>query len=585
MPHSGDRVETGLVRPANKSLEIYRRSRRRPDRGRLLPPVGSDLASVDALSRLDTLGEYLTELSDYEHNGAPLHLEWGLYTGGSLYPAVRQAYFDGFSRIMFDGTRTNLAAFLRNLPAAPRPTDDYATVYNNLEAYLITTSEWKRSTGEFLTPVLMATWLSGRTVDSTRMQLARRQFDRYAAELALANPYAGGGDLTVVSHSRAFLSQFAVADQIYQFRVIEASRVIAGVQFNKLFPGSAGAVVDNYPVPGAYTAAGWASMQNSINNVDKLLAGDAWVLGNDTATRVDRNKLRADLKARYTADYVKQWRTFLSSASVLHFDGLADASKKLLLLGGNQSPLLQLLETAAQNTNIDTGIAGIFQPAAVVTPPGTCSTNSSATRNAPYINRLLARCRTTMQTAAAGAAGTGNGPAVDQARQSIGPASLAATQIAQGFRVGGDAAVSGTVQRLLQSPIDYASSLLRVVGKGPANGAGASFCSIAKPVLAKFPFTPSSTTQASAADVASIFAPQTGALWKMYDGSLQSLLIKQGTDYAPAPTSAVQISPAFISFFNRAAAVSSAFFRPGSTTPELDMTACGRSRFRMRCPP
>jgi type VI secretion system protein ImpL len=535
----------------------------------VLPAVGSDLANVDALSRLDTLGEYLMELSDYEHNGAPLHLKWGLYTGGSLYPAVRAAYFDGFSKIMFDGTRTNLAAFLRNLPAAPRPTDDYATIYNDLEAYLMTTSEWKRSTSEFLTPVLMATWLSGRTVDTTRQQLAKRQFDRYASELALGNPYAGGGDLQVVSHSRTFLSQFAVADQIYQFRVIEASRVIPGVQFNKQFPGSAGAVVDNYAVPGAYTAAGWASMQNSINNVDKLLAGDAWVLGNDTAARVDRAKLRADLKARYAADYVKQWRTFLGTAAVLHFDGLSDASKKLLLLGGNQSPLLQLLQVTAQNTTIDTGIAGIFQPAATVTPPGTAD-KLVGDKNAPYINALLA-LQNNVQTAATAPAGQ-NGPAVDQARQSIGPASLAATQIAQGFRVGGDAAVAGTVQRLLQSPIDYANSLLRVVGKGPANGAGATFCSVAKPVLAKFPFNPAGTSQASAADVAAIFAPQTGALWKMYDGSLQSLLIKQGAEYAQAPTSAVQISPAFVSFFNRAAAVSAALFKPGSTTPELDMT-------------
>src|SRR5258708_19417251 len=76
----------------------------------VLPTVGSDLANAEALSRLDSLGEYLTLLSSYEHDGAPLHLQWGLFTGGALYPAVRAAYFEGFSKIMFDGTRTNLAA-------------------------------------------------------------------------------------------------------------------------------------------------------------------------------------------------------------------------------------------------------------------------------------------------------------------------------------------------------------------------------------------------------------------------------------------------------------------------------------------
>ncbi len=536
----------------------------------VLPPAGANIANVDALRRLDSLGSYLTLLSGYEHDGAPLHLKWGLYTGGALYPAVRAAYFDGFARAMFEGTRTNLAANLRNLPAAPRPTDDYGAWYNALKAYLITTSDWAKSTPEFLTPVLTATWLSGRSVDTTRLDLAKRQFDRYATELAVANPYVIGADLAAVAHARGFLSQFAVADQIYQFRIQDASRVIPAVQFNRAFPGSSAAVVDAYQVPGAFTAQGWAAVQNSFANVDKLLAGETWVLGSDTSARVDRAKLRNDLKARYAADYAKQWRTYLSSATVLHFDGLGDAAKKLALLGGNQSPLLELLQVAAQNTAVDSQMAAnVFQPVHFVTPPGTAD-KLVGEKNAPYIN-ALAQMQTTVQAAAIAPPG-GNGPAVEQARQSVQPALLAATQVAQGFRVGSDVGIASTVQRLMQSPIDYTNALLRVVGKGPLNGAGSGFCAVAKPVLAKYPFNPSATDPASAADVTAVFAPQTGALWKMYDSQLQAVLIKQGADYAAAPTSAVAISPAFVAFFNKAAAVSAALFRGTNPTPEIDMT-------------
>ena len=71
----------------------------------------------------------LDTLSSYAHEGAPMHLRWGLYSGSRLYQEVRNAYFAGFNKLMFGGTRAGMLSSLRGLPDVPRPTDDYGATY------------------------------------------------------------------------------------------------------------------------------------------------------------------------------------------------------------------------------------------------------------------------------------------------------------------------------------------------------------------------------------------------------------------------------------------------------------------------
>ena len=62
--------------------------------------------------------------------------------------------------------------------------------------------------------------------------------------------------------------------------------------------------------------------------------------------------------------------------------------------------------------------------------------------------------------------------------------------------------------------------------------------------------------QATLADVNGLFKPHEGALWTFYDSSLQKLLPKQGAQYVAVPQGTMSLTPAFVSFFNRAAAFS-----------------------------
>lgn len=92
---------------------------------------------------------------------------------------------------------------------------------------------------------------------------------------------------------------------------------------------------------------------------------------------------------RYQQDFIGQWRAFLRSANVVRYNGLPDASQKLLKLSGNQSPLLALFCVAAQNTAVDQpDVVKAFQPVQSVVVPATCQDQYIGGSNQPYVAGL-----------------------------------------------------------------------------------------------------------------------------------------------------------------------------------------------------
>lgn len=534
-----------------------------------LAPNPVDLPPTEAMQRLDALRTQLDTLSAYEHDGSPASLHWGLYAGNTLYPQVRAAYFAAFNKLMFGGTRSAMLASLRSLPEAPTPSDDYGDTYSLLKAYIVTTSHPEKSTADFLAPALMKRWLAARPIDSTRAQLARRQFTTYATELRYSNPFPDSADVATVAKARSFLRQFAGSESIYQFMLAEAAKANPPVQFNRTVAGAAPYVVDGYEVPGAFTKGGAAFMLSAFKTVDKFISGENWVVGED-AGNVDKAKLVADLSARYSADYAGQWRKFLSSASVAHYSNIRDAAQKLAVLSGNQSPLLALFSVVSQNTAVALPeVANTFQPVQLLTPP-TATDKLIGDKNAPYINALLTFQSSLDQTA--NAAGPAAEAAAGQAAGNANAARTAARQIASGFTIDQQGNVHSMVQNLMEAPIAYAEPLLKNFGAAEINVRARSFCAAARPLLAKFPFNADATTQASLAEVTAVLRPGTGSLWKFYDEALAASLPKQGNQFVANPTGSVKLAPGFVTFLNRAATFADIMFKDDAQQPHLSFT-------------
>jgi type VI secretion system protein ImpL len=533
----------------------------------------SNLASSSELASLDRLRVTLLQLQNYEQNGAPLMFRWGLYRGHSLIRPARLIYFDRFQRLLLARTQRNLITTLGALPATVPADADYFAAYNPLRAYLITTSYPDKSTESFLAPILVRFWVNGDQSESDQQkQLAEQQFSFYAAELVRANPYHISPVMPAVIHARAYLNGFGDFDRIYQNMLAAANRVAPSIEFNRLFPGSAATVVDAHIVPGAFTRDGFAYMQNATQHPDHYFTGEEWVLGAQATPSLQATSLSQKLAERYATDFSDQWRTFLRSAAVVRYRSLQDAKDKLQSLSSPNSALLALMFTASRNTAVASPpIAHEFQPTQALVPPD--STNRLiASGNTNYINGLIglegALSQFTQDPAAA------NNPAATQPVISAAVnAHGAVDQTAQSFNIDSQVHVERTVISLLQAPITSVEEAIRGQRPEQLNAAGRGFCSSFSSLIGKYPFSRNATIEATPAEVTSMLKPASGTLWQFYDSTLKPYITQQGDTWVAEPNAPVKPTAAFLQFFNRAAALSKAFFPAGTASPSLTFNA------------
>ncbi|HTD56781.1 MAG TPA: ImcF-related family protein, partial [Silvibacterium sp.] len=525
------------------------------------------LASRQDLASLDKLRDTLVQLETFRQQGPPLMYRWGLYHGDQLFDAARRIYFDRFRNLLLANTQNNLVTALNGLPASAQPDSDYLAGYNPLKAYLITTSNADKSTSDFLTPVLTTYWLNGRTPETgDQKQLAQLQFDFYANELRLGNPYSTAPAASTVDHAQIYLASFGGLTWIYQQLINGANKAAPAIDFNRQYPGSAAVVTEPIVVQGAFTHNGYAFVQDALQHPQKLYSGEDWVLGKHAPPTLDPKVLTPQLASRYVGDYLSAWRTFLKSAHVVPY-GIRDyrgAAAKLQILSGPGSPLLQLICTASQNTAVpNQDISKDFQPAQVLAPPESCAVHLPSDKTGAYLNSLVALQGAMLQVAG----DTSNPPSVQPISGAAIAGHGAVNQTAQAFNVG-PSHMEQTVFALLDAPIRNADA----IATQPGASAG-PLCEAMGPLMAKFPFSPNATVEASPAEISGIFQPVSGQLWQFYDGTLKPLLSPQGPPYSPALGAAKKVTPAFLQFFNKAATISNTLYPGGATTPTLSFTA------------
>jgi hypothetical protein len=382
--------------------------------------------------------------------------------------SARTEYFRQFDSLLLKPTLRQIVGALRNLPPQPNDSSDYAWSYALLHAHLVTTSFPEKSAPDFLAPVLGRVWSELAQPSGYVSRLAQTQFEFYAAELPRSKLLPLATDSSAVLHARAFLQRFTGGEQIYQIMLSAAARSQGArpFDFNKSYPNPA--VSAAYLVPAAFTRRGWAFMQDSaFKNTDQFFKGEEWVLGGETLSERERRDITNRVKAMYRTEYVRQWQTLLSQARIAPFGGIADASRKLLLIGGNPSPLLQLINAVSVNTAVDSQVAAPFQPVMVVlTPYGIRlrdSMNLIGEKAQPYMQAVLA-VGTALQNLASSPPGQNEGPAQDAKTQAA-AARNAALNITLAFA--GDPAslaVGAEVRRLLTDPLARVDPMLGNVG-------------------------------------------------------------------------------------------------------------------------
>ncbi|WP_213806538.1 ImcF-related family protein [Granulicella sp. dw_53] len=530
------------------------------------------LATMPQLEQLDALRRQLAQLEQWKRDGAPWSYRWGLYHGNVLLAPARRLYFEHFRALLLTRTQNNLIKELGALPATPLPNADYNSTYEALRAYLITTSFPQYSTASFLSPVLVKHWQSDAALTSPDQRiLADHQFAFYAEELTLANPYSIQPANAAVSQARNYLAGFGGFERIYQSILTAASRQAPSIDFNTQFPHSAETVLEPHIVLGAFTPTGYTFMQNALAHPEAYFRGEAWVLGDKTPTTIDAASLKQQLATRYLTDYLTTWRAFLSQARVVRGRSLADAATKLGIVSGTNSPLLALIHTSSYNTAVqDKAIADAFQAPQTLVPPAN-KDQYITPGNKSYVDSLLT-LRGSIQQISANPSGAIDPVAAAPVSAAASSAHLAAQQTAQAFHIDAQAHTDSVTLALMEAPITSVEALLHGLGPAAANAGSKSFCATFNGVFAKFPFNSTSSVQATPAEVTALLQPNSGQLWQFYSANLKSLMVQQGTHYSAVPNATMQVNPAFLRFFNRAADISSAFFPSGATAPSLTFT-------------
>jgi type VI secretion system protein ImpL len=524
-----------------------------------------DLPPEQTLRDLDLLRQRTIEAREYGGGLFSLRRR----AGRRLSAELQQAYLDRFTAVLLAPTR---AAFVRALrdeldPASQSP--DRGVAYGLLKAYLTTTQHPDRLVD--VAPV-MERWAAGRLVDSTRRALAQAQFEFYARDICAALTCAVEADAQTVTRVRTLLRDFAGPERVYAAVLAAAAQRDGDVEFGTAFPGARGIVSSAYRVPSSFTSAGWSAVQRVLANPEQLLQSEDWVVGDAGRVAFDREQLVAQVRTQYVADYVQHWRRYLASGSIAAFGGLSDAASKLDRLAGSESPLLQFFALASRNTAVDSlSVGAAFQPVHAVVPPS-ATERIIVESNQAYVGALGALQGAVAQAASAPPGGAEQSQG--RAREQTLAARQASQQIARGFNIDGDAnAVGADVKRLLDEPVSRVERLLGDLPRAAANARGGSFCAEFDRVRAKFPFTPSATTEATVDEVGAMFRPGSGALWRYYDESLKSAIVLAGTRYVPATEGSRGVTPQFLTFFNRAANVSRALWpQAGQDVPRFGFT-------------
>ena len=512
-----------------------------------IPPAegaGGAVPGIDSLRNLDEIRHTLADLTKWR-DSTPFRMSFGLYKGNDILDDVRKLYYAKFRQLLFGSTQAQMLASLQRSPATPGPNDDYGTPYDTLKSYLLTTSEWKRSSDKglqsFLGSKLDARWVGQREADigKDRLEVAKAQFDFYASDLHNGNPYSPSPDEAAVRRSRIYLAGFPGLQRVYQGLLSMADKQFPTLSFNQRFPGTAQVVTSAEPVRGAFTKDGAKVVLDAIKKQD--FAGEPWVLGDYKGQMPDKAAMQQGLMDLYTKEYIAQWRAVLKKSNVNGYRGLKDAASKLTLLSSSSAPLLNLFWWTSQNTCVDVpGVKEKFQAPQAVVP---CASTPIyiVDANRQYNGGLLSLQQAVDRAADQSA---NKEDAARNMRDSASQATIAATTLGSNFMPDQEAQIDHRSLELLLQPIKNLDGQVA----SDLKGAGASFCAaFDKATLHKFPFDPQAREEAKLDELQALLAPKTGQLWMYYDKSLKTVLQCSNGQCTPTGTPPVNAYfPVFI---------------------------------------
>ena len=339
------------------------------------PLTKNEQESRREINATEDLRELMSKIDDYERNGAPLYMRFGMYSGNEVYkekllPIYMSVVEQRFKKPTVLRVEAELRKFAASAPVAnPASLTDteeqnLGKNYDLLKAYLMLTGEFKeKAEAGHLSNTLKDYWTAEAKLPPDLNLTAQQQLDFWAKQVDRNDKEYQfpriSPDGKLIADSRKKLQAFPAVYRYYKRKITEVSKQVD----DQVGPTTTEAILTrngadtslmdgNYVVPSAYTKEGFVLMKTAISEANQKLSEDDWVMGEEGKNSIAQSTDAAKIEERYFRDYADSWRNFVKGVSVKQYKDKDTAANALQTFSSANSPIKILLNEVVKNTNL-----------------------------------------------------------------------------------------------------------------------------------------------------------------------------------------------------------------------------------------
>lgn len=570
------------------------------------------------VEQLDQLRDGLDRLESDAEEGIPFRLRGGLYRGGTLYPPMRDLYFQRLNQLLLGPTQGAIEADLERFASNPRQLSegrDFDHYYTLLKIYLMMSDpahfdpvfldQQLQKMWQEMLPVLYANQVPEGLQEGVAKQVAF--YSRVANQQGIPRLTLNE---KLVQQVRQGLRAIPLAERLYTRVRREGTEKTEPYTLQTALKGSGeGALLSDYKIPAIFTEAGWkGSFKESLDRLlqEEGVGGEEWVLGEPEP---ERTTVAAGIEKLYFEEYQRQWRGFIESIRLRPAADLAETAKLFEVLSRENSPLAALFSELDRNTYLRKEAAqplgggmakgmvdrvkeklGMERPASGSDPAASTSqptpvstrfqsfhdfvTPADPKKESPVV-RLVAELRRAYEVLQP-LAESGDAKGAKTLAQSMASGQsndlFVAQRNAERLLQGADAEVRRVVAPIFLEPFKMASSGVMSGAMADLNRRwrGEVYEPCQQSVAGRYPFKKGGE-DATLTDIAEFFHPQSGTLWRFYDKELKAF-VEEGSQRweIKRASAAPAMSPDFLESLRRARVLSESLFPRGN--PDLKLS-------------
>lgn len=577
------------------------------------PLEKKDQAVRDELNQTENMRQLLARLDDYDRNGPPFYMRFGLYSGTKIYkenllPVYLSVVEQRFKDPAVKKLEADLAKFAASKPVAnpSKLSDEEEKLLeknlNMLKAYLMLSGDYKaQAQSGHVANMLKEYWLSESKTPTDMRSIAEQQLEFWAKQIDRDDVGFPRIQLNakLVADARNKLKDFPAEYRYLSRKVTEISKQID----DSIGPRSAERILTDYGsdptfvsatyvVPSVYTRPGLDLMKEAIANADEEMKKDDWVMGDVAKGDVAAPSKISQIEDRYYRDYAMHWSQFVRSVNVRRYSNRSDAVNAFQSFSQPNSPMVAILrEIRKQNflsepaetdgwwewlksklfskqgsQTTATEPEKAFKPVFDFIGPKDTKDKTQADSYAAEMNRMFSSLNTKASSDSAlkkiAEEFTGN----DVDTLEIKKRETSVANLTASFNT---SPASQGVAVLLMQPIGQLRSLLGAGGKELlAKSYADQVLPAAKEIEKGYPFE-DGATEADLKNLTLFLAPGEGKLSKFFDERLKNYFEESNGQYKVKEGSDIQFTDEFVSYLNNAFALQKALYGT-SATPKFE---------------